>query len=86
MPDDVQLSGAPLSGKFQIECVDGDGYSSLSWEMDYNRHVWNVEKDLMRSCYGLVDKVEVWEDGSFAYPENGRGFWLRFHGKRENVG
>jgi hypothetical protein len=86
MPDDVQLSGAPLSGKFQIECVDSGGYSSLSWEMDYDLHVWNVENQLSRSCHGLIDKVEVWEDGSFAYPANGRGFWIRYYGKREDVG
>lgn len=58
----------------------------MSWEMDYNLNVWHVEHQLQRSCHGLRDKVEVWEDGSFAYPENGRGFWLRFYGKRENMG
>jgi hypothetical protein len=42
MPDDVQLSGAPLSGKFQIECIDAEGYSSKSWEFDYNIRVWHL--------------------------------------------
>jgi len=83
MPDDVQLSDAPLGGKFQVECVNADGYSSNSWEFDYNIGSWHLQHWLQMSCHGLRDKVEVWEDSSFAYPENGRAFRLRYYGKRD---
>jgi hypothetical protein len=42
MPDDVQLSGEPLSGKFQIKCIDGTGYESTSWEFDYDLTAWHL--------------------------------------------
>lgn len=86
MPSEVQLSGAPLSGKFQIKCIDGEGYQSMSSEFDHDLSAWWVEHNLQWSCHGLRDKVEVWEDNKFAYPENGRAFWIRYYGLNENVG
>lgn len=71
---------------FMIQCVDSDGYSSNSWEFDYDVSRWHLQHWLQMSCHGLRDKVEVWEDTKYAYYENGRAFFLRYYGKNENVG
>lgn len=83
MPDNVQLSGAPLSGKFQIDCVNKDGYASASWEFDYDVSAWHLNHWLMMSCHGLRDKIQIWEDSQYPYYENGRAFRLRYYGKRD---
>jgi hypothetical protein len=86
MPDDVQLSGAPLGGKFQVDCMNADGYTSSSWEFAYDISAWHLRHWLMMSCHGLRDKIDVWEDSIYPYYENGRAFRLRYYGKNEDVG
>ena len=88
MPDEVQLSGAPIDGKFALECTDARGQQSDSWEYDYRVSEWHLEHWLQYNCHGLLNKIEVWEDREvngvpkYTYPENGRAFWVRFHGKQ----
>jgi hypothetical protein len=46
LPDTVQLSGEPLGGKFQIDCLNADGYTSTSWELEYDMNPWHIQHRL----------------------------------------
>jgi hypothetical protein len=85
-PDDVQLSGAPLSGSLMIECVDKDGFIDMSDEMSSTTNAWSIRWKLEESCFGLRDKIEVMEVDTFPYKANGRSIYILFRGATGDMG
>lgn len=86
MPSEVQTSGAPLTGKFRIQCKNAHNHASLSDPIPVGAHPITVEHIVQRSCAKLNDKIQVWQSNEFAYPQNGFGFFIRYAGKNEDVG
>ena len=50
-------SSTPLSGKFQIECVDSDGFSQTTYELNYNAWEDTIRKAIDDSCSMFTNKV-----------------------------
>lgn len=81
-----RISNKPLSGAFIIDCIGTDGMVSNSWEYPAHSNINRISQWLQMSCFGLRDKIQVWEDPKFNYWGHGRAFWIRFNGKTGNMG
>lgn len=87
LPDTVQKSSPPVSGKFRIRCIDGNGYYSDTDDINYNENARWIQHAVERKCNKMYDKVEIWRDTvKCPYSENCIAFWMRYVGKNEKVG
>jgi len=86
LPNVVQLSATPLSGKYRVKCINAQGYTSYSEEISTSTHGSWVHLPIMRNCTGLYDKIQAVDAGEHAYSANGRSFFLRFQGINEDPG
>ncbi len=50
-------SSTPLSGKFQIECVDSDGFTETTYELNYNAWEDTIRKAIDDSCSMFTNKI-----------------------------
>lgn len=57
LPSVTQVSSTPLSGKFQIKCVDSSGYSINTYELNYNSYVESIRIAIDDSCPMFTNKV-----------------------------
>jgi hypothetical protein len=86
LPADVQLSGAPISGKYRIKCVDPEGFESFTGDINLGQGSSTVQNQIMSGCDRLYDLVEVRETVDFPYGENGRAWLIRFVGVNADMG
>jgi len=86
LPNQVQESSAPLTGKFRVQCKNSLNHTSISDAMDVGSHETTIERVVQRSCAALNDKIQVWSSTEFPYGQNGFGFYIRFAGKNEDPG
>ena len=75
-------SSTPISGKFQIECVDSDGFSQTTYEINYNAWEETIKKAIDDSCFMFTNKVQITalDEGEFIYKETAIGLQLLFTG------
>lgn len=83
LPADLQLSAAPLSGKFKIKCVSPEGFVSYTNSINagYTDMFWlgeaiHTQCDMM----GVVDSVIVSNPGGYPYWQNGFNYRIYFRG------
>jgi hypothetical protein len=81
LPTDVQLSAAPLDGKFRIKCIDHEGYESYS--NDIHRNWWRnnlnwVNEQIHQGCDRLFDTTEIQFVNKYSHKQNGAAFFIRF--------
>mmetsp|Transcript_41642 Transcript_41642/g.63589 ORF Transcript_41642/g.63589 Transcript_41642/m.63589 type:complete len:360 (+) Transcript_41642:870-1949(+) len=86
LPDAVQLSSPPLSGKYKVKCIASDGTESISDSIAYNSGSNWVNEIVMRSCSKLYDKLEMYEANDYRYTKNGRSYFVRFIGLNDDPG
>lgn len=86
VPNEVQMSETPLSGKFRVKCKDKNGAESYSEAISYNQWYINFGLKIMNNCTGLYDRIEVWDNYTYSYKENGRGNYIHFKGINEDPG
>lgn len=86
LPKDVQLSGAPLSGKYRIKCIDPEGYTSFSHDLSVYSNYEHVNDAIMQGCDRLYDLTEVHESHHYSYRENGQAWLVRFIGMNAKPG
>jgi hypothetical protein len=87
-PSNVQLSSAPLSGKFRIACpIEGNDLVAEPLATDDIKlaewYRW-IMNQVFKKCPNTYDKLEIWDSGHFPYRENGLGFYVRFVGSNGN--
>jgi hypothetical protein len=86
LPEVVQLSAAPLSGRYRFKCVNEKNQTSYSSEISTGWSWHWVGVKLMESCAEMYDKVEVKEGRTYPYRQNGRSFFIRYIGKKAPMG
>lgn len=81
-------SSTPISGKFQIQCVDSDGYIQTTYEINYNAWEETIRKAIDDSCDKFTNKVQVTalDEDDFRYQETAIGLQLVFAGYNEKPG
>jgi len=58
-PSEVQLSTAPMSGNFKVQCVDELGFESTSLAIAWNSGVSTIRSRIIEGCAKLYDKITV---------------------------
>lgn len=87
LPDTVQKSSPPVSGRFRIRCIDGNGFYSDTDDIKYNESPRWIQHAVELKCNKMYDKVEIWRDYvKCPYNENCIAFWMSYVGKNEKVG
>jgi hypothetical protein len=89
LPEDVQLSGNPLSGKFKIKCTDSEGYESYSNVMGLNTGPNWANHELQGGCDKFYDATEMFDTNEFPSYSNymmGRSWLIRFIGYNKDPG
>jgi hypothetical protein len=86
LPIDLQVSGTPVSGKYQVQCLNDNGEASLTRELEYNSDevttLWTIQQD----CHQVFDGLQVIRLPGYKYKENGIGMRLRFSGLNYDPG
>lgn len=87
LPNEVQLSGTPLSGRFKIQCIDENGQTSTTGELKpQDNWYWNVVL-IMQSCFGLQDKLIPLRASDLpTYYQDGIKIKFRFSGLNADPG
>ena len=84
LPNVVQLSSEPLSGKFRITCpIEGNDLVAeplTTDELSLHEGTRWIQQAIFRKCPGMYDKLEVWSAANFPYRQNGIGLYIRFIG------
>jgi hypothetical protein len=80
LPIDHQKSGTPITGKYQIQCVNQAGELSKTREIGISATDNNIQWTIMQDCHQIYDTLEVISLPQYAYKENGIGFRIRFTG------
>lgn len=70
-PEEVQLSGAPLSGYYTISCTDSAGIEHTTAEIWFSWGEATVQEYINKGIPFLADKVEVVRDNKYDYVQNG---------------
>jgi len=65
LPEDIQLSAPPLSGRMRIKCVDEDGMISYSNTFDFSHDANYVNHYLQSGCSKFYDATEVHDTNEF---------------------
>jgi hypothetical protein len=86
MPDAVQVSGAPLGGRFKIRCVDSLERFSDSESAYIGIGATNLKYRIEQGCVGMANKVSVTKASGFGYNDNGVGYFISYIGKNEDLG
>jgi hypothetical protein len=58
-PSEVQLSTAPMSGNFKVQCVDELGFESTSLAIAWNSGVSTIKSRIIEGCAKLHDQGEA---------------------------
>ena len=56
----IQLSGAPISGKYRIKCADSSGYTATTTALDWNANVHTIMRRINEECPYMRDKVQAY--------------------------
>lgn len=59
LPADHQLSGTPISGKFQVNCLNAAGELSTTREIALTSSDNSVRWVIMQDCHQIYDTLEV---------------------------
>jgi len=86
LPSEVQLSSTPLNGKYQIKCLDADGFTSLSQEIEWWHSANTIAERIFNGCDQFYDRLEVWETGVPDYRQNGIELIIKFQGLNADPG
>jgi len=85
LPSEVQLSSAPLSGRFRITCPIENNDLVLdpmaTNDIKMNEWIGWVNTAMYDKCPATYDKLDIWNAGGFPHIENGFAFYIRFVGK-----
>jgi hypothetical protein len=72
LPEDVQLSALPMSGKYRIEC-NVDGYQpTYSNDIDYTWDAALINNAIEEGCHQMRDIIEVKDGPGYLHPQNGK--------------
>lgn len=83
-PDLVQLSSAPLEGKFTVACtIDGGLYTTDA--MDYDIWSGSIAVLMYNAMPNMRDSVKVRNTYKYPYKVNGLQYMLEFNGLEENI-
>jgi hypothetical protein len=83
LPDQVQLSSAPLRGKYRVKCTDKDGFERYSEDIKWSDSENWVNQHIMNTCFEFYDKIETEWTHEHAYTDNGltwRIVFSSYHG------
>lgn len=86
LPADGVQSFPPLNGHFTIKCPGSYGNNYQTKEISTRESEKGIEIALMRDCYQIYNKIEVWNVWKNRYYENGRLLRIRFTGYAYNPG
>jgi len=86
LPANHQKSGVPITGKFQVQCINAAGEASVTREMAISTHDNTVRWVIMQDCHQVYDTLEVISLPQYRYKENGIGLRIRFTGLGYNPG
>jgi hypothetical protein len=80
LPSDVQLSSAPIRGKYRVKCTDKDGFERYSEDINWSDSSNWVNQHIMNTCHEFYDKIETeWTDTvSYGYKDNGLSWRIIF--------
>jgi hypothetical protein len=86
LPDQVQLSSAPLRGKYRVKCTDKDGYVRYSEEIKWSDSENWVNQHIMNNCTDFYDKIETEWTNTNRYYDNGVAYRILFNSYNADPG